>query len=455
MDRLIQNDTQFKCLQTECKWIGSLNDYKVHKRKCFEEVECQYSSFGCRQKLNKGKVKNHNEENQDHHEILLLKTVQNLVEERRENRQLIQNLEQHAVKTDQELSMLKTENKDLESKVVNHSAHLKLEQILNTIESYQELQKMVMNDSTELKTKVEKQSDLLTKMEQKLCDSDDKHQQILKNRITQLERENSNLRQNIDRQKARINQLESQMNNYVNKSEFEESTEEWKNKLVEVEKDIINLKIFAEQASQLHTGICNWNTMEYCSGIIYQKRYEKIQSVKSWSEFVEKVSASDYNSCVYLQNMERAIADYSNYTIYPETYASRLEVLANSLEKGTHREDFLKINTCYDFNEISVVFLSDEEDTNFMKKLSSEGDDWYRQSPIMATRYVDERFEIAVELGFDREHIFLLHDYEESESVKIPVNGEAISLYGPSYQILNSTCIIFDLQGREKRIGSS
>jgi len=344
--------------------------------------------------------------------------------------------------------MLITEKKDLESKLEHQSSHL--------IESYQEFQKMVMNDNTELKTKVEKQSDLLIKMEQKLGDSDDKQQQTLKNRITQLERENSNLRQNIDRQKARINQLESQINNYVKKSEFEESTEEWKNKLVEVEKDVINLKIFAEQASQLHTGICNWNMMEYCSGIIYQKRYEKIQSVKSWSEFVEKVLASDYNgSCVYLQNMKRAIEHYSNYTIYPESYASRLEVLANSLEKGTHREDFLKINTCYDFNEISVVFLSEEEDTNFMEKLSSEEDVWYRQSPIVATRYVDERFELAVKLGFDREHIYLLHDYEESESIKIPVNGEAISLYGPSYQILNSTCIIFDLQGREKRIGSS
>ena len=101
--------------------------------------------------------------------------------------------------------------------------------------------------------------------------------------------------------------------------------------MLDVEKEIKNFKIFAEQISQLHMGICEWNNKELCSYLLYQKGYEKNESVKKWRTFVQNVFDGGYDrSCLYLKNIEEAIEEYSWYTVCPGNYNYRLEALANS-----------------------------------------------------------------------------------------------------------------------------
>lgn len=377
--------------------------------------------------------------------------MQSLIKERKGHVEFIQGLEKRAAETDEKLALLQNDHAIMKFKIDSQLDRLiEAGKAFDVIKTNREIN-MLKNESMKLKSHIKEQSDRLANMEQNLCDSDDK-QQVLKNRISQLEKENTNLRQNIDRQKGRINQLGEEVSlekHFVKES----SIVKLKIKLEGMEKEVSNLKTFAEQTSRLQISLCDWENVEMCH-LLLQKLYEENKYVIKWHDFVKDISKDAENfdkDCVYLQNVVEVVEDYNNNFVYPDEYCSRLEVLARSLEVGISREEYLKVNSSESFNKISVTAYYRIED--FEKGITSKGVQWHLQSSVVATHYneKEECLYVALNLPFERDgYIYALNALYDGHSVEIPLNGRIESLHSDLFTTDN--CIIFDFLGTEARL---
>eukprot|EP00111_Clytia_hemisphaerica_P005610 TCONS_00016308-protein len=421
VDRIIQRDIPVNCLQKDCTWTGSLQDYEEHKSICLEKVPCQYFDLGCLELVAQRNLKQHNETFGDFHQTLILDNVKLLMKERAQDRERIQQLQSQLEKNDRQLGNLSKELKNQTDRQLNLQKSLEqYNKSLKSIEKEIDDMKIMLKNQT--KEYSEKENDRVSRDKESFMKKLEDHRNQIKkqsNKSQQLEKENANLREKLTSQGKRIQQLEEKSLNQGKKD---------LHKSLDVHsKDISELKTFAEQMSSFLHRLSSWEFMkEKFYRFFRENDYEDDIGLKEWRNFSDKVLSNEENvDCVYLKEMKDAIKGYSHH-LYPGWY-TRLNLLANKLDTGViDRHYHLKLYAPCHFDFISVKAFSDV--IGFEKEINSYHK-WCRYSIDVASYHDSEAncFHVAlVCVGVN--NIRMFNWFDEAVEIRIPVNGNIVDL---------------------------
>ena len=188
------------------------------------------------------------------------------------------------------------------------------------------------------------------------------------------------------------------------------------------EKEIINLKTFAERTSQLHLTLSHEHlqTYNHYDSTLFQENYERDEEVKNWNKVVQQVN-EDENECVYFETLKESINQY-NKTIYCPTYEERFQNFCCLTPPGVFNVNFLKIPNLLTTKNIHI-----EQFKNFKAfQQCSTGKVLFHNYGTVFTYYVVDCLHVV----FYKEclsDVYLLHKYDEDKKLNLP-NKEAVEI---------------------------
>ena len=331
-----------------------------------------------------------------------------------------------------------------------HSETNKLNHDLQVLSAVRKLQQK--NDEGEIELKV-KDSELSKLKEENIIK--DKELIEIKNNVKVLENQVQQLSKKIENSESSIkNEFENIQEQLSKKIEnFEQRTidtlsekienhqsEQFKTK-DQFNKEISNLKIFADRVSKLHTILsdrCLQLNRHHVHTLLKEK-YDNNNEVTLWNNVIDEANKDD-NKCNYLTKLTKSINQYKQ-TIYPSTYKERFENLVWSLPEGVIFNSFIRIK-CYDKSLCVKTFHTFDEFTKEVEKKDSSRLSKVQNSPAIFSYHTADCLHVLLR-GFKNYHLYLLHNANSDGKQLIPRSKEGYTIKDVSNFVFNQSIVIY------------
>ena len=264
--------------------------------------------------------------------------MRDLVKERTENLQTIQNLQQHIQRIEQQVKFL-SEEKGENVEISIQSLSNRVTQCERRLEKLENLDIQSVENNNKIDHVKEKQN-IMKRFEEQ------SERMKLDNKTKQLEKENTNMRQKLSSQTKHVNQLEEKVKN-------EPLTEGIKIFLESNSKELEKLKIFAAHISKLHRILGSWQSDKYSTSWFTQDFYEDEYELNEWSDFIQEMRTQNIGE-KYSNNLKIAIDCYED-NVYPSSWQQRLQQCERTLFTGIVNESMLNLYSPVRFERISFI----------------------------------------------------------------------------------------------------
>ena len=203
------------------------------------------------------------------------------------------------------------------------------------------------------------------------------------------------------------------------------------------EKEIINLKTFAERISQLHLTLSDdfLQTNSHYDWTLFQEDYDTNEEVKEWHKMVEEVD-EDENECEYLETLKESINQYKE-TIYSTTYKERIENFCRLTPPGVSRGNFAKIKCL-----LTTKFIRFEKFYKLERfQNHSAGNVLFQNYGSLFTYYVGDCLHIAFYKSYIV-YVYLLHCSDEDKTLNLP-NKETIKIDNYMENLYDNSIVLY------------
>ena len=333
--------------------------------------------------------------------------MRDLVKERTENLQTIQNLQQNIQRVEQQVKFLSEEKGEhIESSIENLSN--RVTQSDRRLEKLESLDIQSVENNNKIDHVKEKQNIM------KRFEEQNERMKKLDNKTKQLDKENTNLRQKLSSQTKHVNQLEEKIKN-------EHVNEGIRMFLEANSKELEKLKKFAEHLSKLHKSLSSWEKYKNFDSFCLEINYEDHESVKEWRSYIDEIKEIHTDE-KYFQNL-KDIVDIYEESVFPSEWINKVHACAENLDTGVLMSGFYKTYAPFNYKRISVrLFYETKDFENELKK-----GNWFRISYESASYLEDDCYFLAIMSPYIAKEVKLMNWYDEDiQSIFLPSNGNIV-----------------------------